>query len=114
LDIVLFCGIAKPQPLISYLEQKSNRIHPLIFPDHHPFTRKDYKRIRLTYEELSSENKIILTTEKDFQRIQLESLKDLPLFYIPIHLFLMDFSQKTLDTLIRDYIAQPQHKSPSC
>lgn len=105
-DIVLFCGIAKPQPLISYLESKSNRVHSIIFPDHHRFSSKDYERVIAAYKEIASEDKIIMTTEKDFQRIQLSYFKDLPLFYIPIHLRSLDMQNETFDHFVQNYVSQ--------
>ncbi len=108
-DIILFCGIAKPQPLVSYLEQKNNRVHALIFPDHHPFTKKDYEQIITTYEKLPGKDKIIITTEKDFQRIQLTFFKDLPLFYIPIHLVSLNLPQDVLDSPVLNYISHQRN-----
>ncbi len=109
MDIVLFCGIAKPQPLISYLESQNNRVHTIIFPDHHNFSRKDYERVIAKYEEIAGEHKIIVTTEKDFQRIQRAFFKDLPLFYIPIHLQFLGFQKETFDRLVQNYVLQQQN-----
>ncbi|HMR17752.1 MAG TPA: tetraacyldisaccharide 4'-kinase [Sphingobacterium sp.] len=108
-DIILFCGIAKPQPLIDYLESKNNCVHPLIFPDHHYFSPRDYEQIIAKYEALTTKHKIILTTEKDFQRIQLDYFKALPFFYIPIHLQLSESEKEIFDRTIESYVSRQRN-----
>lgn len=106
LDIVLFCGIAQPRPLLQYLEQQHNRVRPILFPDHHYFSEKDYKRIIQTFENNPSENKILLTTEKDLQRIDKKLLEKLPLYYLPIRIDFLHPLHERFDTLLLDYVAQ--------
>ena len=80
-EIVLVTGIAKSKPLVIFLESKCQQIHHLEYSDHHNFTAQEVKDIQAKFDVISSENKILLTTEKDFMRLQNE-FSDL--YYLPI------------------------------
>lgn len=103
-DILLFCGIANPTPLEIYLTQLGNQVKLLKFPDHHIYTVNDFNQITNSYQSLSAKNKIIITTEKDMQRIGPDNLTGLPLYYIPIRLKSMDKQQETFDHFILNYL----------
>ena len=75
-DKLLLAGIAKPEPFFEYL-QKENDVC-LRYPDHHHFTEKDLLEIKN-----KSQNKLIITTEKDFVRLK-GSIANKQLFYLPI------------------------------
>lgn len=103
-DIILFCGIANPLPLKTHLSAIGNTIYTLEFQDHHNYIDKDFKKIEEYYYSLPSTNKILLTTEKDIQRIPNSALSNLPLYYIPISLKSIDQQQNTFDQFIFNYI----------
>lgn len=103
-DIVLFCGIANPSPLIQYLEANNNRITLIQFPDHHNYSSSDFDKIISSYKKLNSDNKIILTTEKDIQRISNNSFCNYPLYYIPISFKTQDETIDLLGDIIESYI----------
>lgn len=75
-DKLLLAGIAKPEPFFGYLQ--SGNDEQLVFPDHHHFTESDYKTI-----EDKANNKLIITTEKDYVRLKNQHLKA-TVFYLPI------------------------------
>src|SRR3970282_2384229 len=75
-DKLLLAGIAKPNPFFAYLQ--SGNDEKLVFPDHHHFTENDINDIKN-----KSQNKIIITTEKDFVRLK-GRLPNEQLFYLPI------------------------------
>lgn len=104
-DVLLFCGIANPDPLVSYLQEKENNVSLVKFPDHYNYERNDFDRIIHSFEAISSDKKIILTTEKDMQRIPADYFKDYPLYYIPIHLKTADYQRKTFDNFIETYVS---------
>ncbi|WP_435263759.1 tetraacyldisaccharide 4'-kinase [Tenacibaculum sp. nBUS_03] len=100
-EIVVVTGIAKPAPFLQFLKDKKIKVKYLKFPDHHQFTKGDIEKIRLTYDSIKSSKKLILTTEKDF--VRLESKVD-NLFYLPIESsFLKDDKQK-FDSLIETHV----------
>lgn len=84
---ILLTGIANPRPLTTYLEQKNRVFQHLSFRDHHDFNETDYRHIRSLSGDSttgSANLKPILTTEKDAQRLSLNALGDIPVYYIPI------------------------------
>ncbi|MGC6284775.1 MAG: tetraacyldisaccharide 4'-kinase [Polaribacter sp.] len=67
--VLLLTGIANPEPLVNYLKDQNINCKHLDYPDHHNFTDKDLSDIRSVFEAISAEKKLILTTEKDFVRL---------------------------------------------
>lgn len=70
---VLVTGIANPLPLIHFLDDNQANYKHLQFPDHHSFTNTEI-------EKLKKESRI-LTTEKDFVRLQNQLTN---IYYLPI------------------------------
>ena len=75
-DKVLLAGIAKPEPFFNYLKKEGDAV--LKFPDHHDFSEAEILEIKA-----KANNKIIVTTEKDYVRIADKFPKE-QLFYLPI------------------------------
>ncbi len=69
-EVLLVTGIANPTPLLNFLKEKKVNFKHLNFPDHHNFTQQDIENIKKSYEALASQQKIILTTEKDYMRLE--------------------------------------------
>jgi len=86
--IVLLAGIANPLELKQFALNISENITEMYFPDHHSFTNNDILNIISVFKNLSGNEKILLTTEKDAMRFQ--NFSDLPvdlknlMYYIPI------------------------------
>lgn len=75
-DKLLLAGIAKPESFFAYLQSENDEC--LMYPDHHHFSEKEIVEIKE-----KAKNKIIITTEKDFVRLN-EKLPNDSLFYLPI------------------------------
>jgi tetraacyldisaccharide 4'-kinase len=71
----LVTGIAKPKPLIDYLKGKEFQFECKRYPDHHSFSISDIRKLQ--------EKEIILTTEKDYMRLQ-PKLGKFAIYYLPI------------------------------
>lgn len=99
-DILLVTGIANSSPLVSYLESKKCRVQHLNFPDHYQFKDKDLQKIKNQFTAISSEKKMILTTEKDF--VRLSEKIDL-LYFIAIETKLLS-SKEEFDSQIKSYV----------
>ncbi|WP_148870924.1 tetraacyldisaccharide 4'-kinase [Tenacibaculum adriaticum] len=69
-EIVLVTGIANPTPLLNYLSEENINFTHLKFPDHHNFTSEDISRIHTVFNGIESEEKILITTEKDYVRLK--------------------------------------------
>lgn len=68
-EIILVTGIANPNPLLDYLSHHKIQYKHLSFPDHHNFTEKDIESIKQAMQFGSSQEKVVLTTEKDAMRL---------------------------------------------
>lgn len=71
----LVTGIANPKPLVAFLKSEGLSFVHKTYADHHDFSSSEIT-------ELEKET-ILLTTEKDFMRLQLE-IKTAELYYLPI------------------------------
>lgn len=105
-EVLLVTGIANPQPLKELLEDKIHTYYMMHYGDHHIFSIDDWRDILKRFEAIQSENKILLTTEKDAMRLlkfEVE-LANLPFYVIPIeHKFL--FGEGTMfDGIVSDFI----------
>ena len=92
-DIVLVTGIANPEPLVRKMDECKLNFKHLKFPDHHRFSSKDIEKIRNLFDTFG-DRKIILTTEKDAQRLKsLEAVKELPVYYLTIEVAFLNNGQ---------------------
>jgi len=106
LEVLLITGIANPAPLKKYLQVHTAAYYQLNFNDHQIFTIDDLKDIIKRFDDIQSDSKIILTTEKDAVRLTKFSnaLTGLPLYVIPIeHEFLFGGGQQ-FNTLVKTFI----------
>jgi tetraacyldisaccharide 4'-kinase len=89
--VLLVCGIANPKPLKDFFSVQFNSYDMLRYPDHHIFGMDDLAEIKKQFEKMQSDNKIIITTEKDAVRLVKfeKELKGFPIYVLPIqHSFL--------------------------
>lgn len=105
-DVLLVTGIANPKPLRDYLLPKVSSLQELHFADHHHYKVDDYVRIRANFNAIQSPQKIIITTEKDMQRLDRLKLLEIPLYYIPIQLKSEDQQRETFDHFVLNYLFQ--------
>ncbi|MCL2512193.1 MAG: tetraacyldisaccharide 4'-kinase [Bacteroidales bacterium] len=86
--IFMLAGIANPYPFEKYLNSLCIDLQKFIFPDHHRYTEKEIQSTVKAFNDHLSRSKVIVTTEKDAQRLKMEPfrsmLKSLPIFYAPI------------------------------
>ncbi len=68
-EVLLITGIANPTPLTAYLKSEKIKFKHLKYPDHYHFKEKDILDIKLKFALIKANNKIVLTTEKDYVRI---------------------------------------------
>lgn len=92
--ILVVTGIANPVPMVKHLKQYNAKVKVIHFSDHHDYSREDLAFIAKTYNKLTGERKIIVTTEKDAVRLINNAyfphaLKKL-IYYLPIE---VDFLQ---------------------
>lgn len=95
ITFTLVTGIANPKPLVEFLETEGLDFIHKSFGDHHNFSAAEI-------EVLEREN-ILLTTEKDFMRLQ-PVIKKAELYYLPITTeFLEETEKKFIDGIVNPY-----------
>ncbi|WP_139957837.1 tetraacyldisaccharide 4'-kinase [Flavicella sediminum] len=100
-EVLLLTGIANPKPLLKHLDSLKVDYKHLNFPDHYNFTEKDIIEIQEKFKALTSKEKIILTTEKDYMRLQ----GKIPnLYYIGIETNFLEHGD-VFDEMLREAIA---------
>lgn len=105
-NILLVCGIANPKPIKEVLNTYVATYDMMRFRDHHIFTSDDLKEIKLQFEKLDTENKIILTTEKDGVRLaKFETeLKNLPVYVFPIRHKILFGEEDIFDSQVLSFV----------
>ncbi|GAB5418729.1 MAG: tetraacyldisaccharide 4'-kinase [Crocinitomicaceae bacterium] len=105
-NVLLVTGIGNSNPLEEYLQSKFSVTH-IKFPDHHDFTDTDIRSIHQKFNTFASCDKIIVTTEKDFMRLQqfdAISNGENPWFYQPIEIAIDNDTQ--LKNLLNSYVRE--------
>ena len=90
----LVTGIANPKPLVTYLEEMGLDFEHLNYKDHHDFSKSEL--------ELIHSKPLVVTTEKDFSRLNSEA-KD-QLYYLPIQLKIDRASE--FENLVKAYVGE--------
>lgn len=107
--VFLLTGIANPKPLFDYLSGFSSAIEHHDYPDHHAFSLGNLRKLAEAFHQDSAKEKIIITTEKDAQRLFDVTIKELllnlPVFYLPIHIDMEAACKKTFDQKILKYVS---------
>ena len=82
---LLVTGVANPEPLVSFLREEGKVFEHYNYPNHHEF-----KTFEIEELQNLKRNQIIITTEKDFGRLE-DFFSPEELFYLPIE---MEFLEK--------------------
>jgi tetraacyldisaccharide 4'-kinase len=99
---ILLAGIAKPESFFAYLKQENDEC--LTFPDHHHFSESELLDIKKR-----ANNKIIVTTEKDYVRLKGSILSD-QLYFLPIKSSFLS-NRDNFDKIILNYVGQSTRDS---
>ncbi len=109
--ILLLTGIVNPEPLVFELRGYTQHIIHQRYPDHHNFTRKNIIKLVNLFKEIRGKDKLIITTEKDAQRLRApelaELLDGLPIYYLPVEAEIHQSDKRRFDELIIEYAAEP-------
>ena len=84
-NFTLVTGIANSKPLVEFLKQNQFNFEHKKFPDHHHFSNSEIKNFK--------EKEIILTTEKDFVRLE-PRLNKSAIYYLPIKTAILNEQEK--------------------
>ncbi|WP_316816232.1 tetraacyldisaccharide 4'-kinase [Pedobacter nyackensis] len=107
--VFLLTGIANPLPLLNHLKNYTTDIEHHDYPDHHQFSKSNIENLIKAFNSDVRKEKIIITTEKDAQRLLdvtfKELLLNLPVFYLPIKIDLQKEDKATFDQKILNYVS---------
>jgi tetraacyldisaccharide 4'-kinase len=113
--ILLFTGIADNELLKEHLGRMCNDLTTIKFRDHHRYTPEDIQSIKEKFDDLPTQKKLLLTTEKDAMRLKTtdlsQVLKTLPVYYLPIVIDFHETDKQIFDQLILDYVKKNKRNS---
>jgi tetraacyldisaccharide 4'-kinase len=107
-EIVLMTGIASPAQAVSYLKSVTAGVQLFQFPDHHYFSREDYKQLADSVTQHNEIVKTVVVTEKDAARI--ESDKWFPdrlkehIYVLPVKMKVLQNKEDALIKRILDHV----------
>ncbi|GAC1306447.1 MAG: tetraacyldisaccharide 4'-kinase [Mucilaginibacter sp.] len=111
--VFLLTGIANAEPLVQHLSRSTADIIHHKYPDHHPFTLKNIAKLAGEFAACASAKKMIVTTEKDAQRLDNSWFKAgvagteyLPVYVMPISVEFLNESGRLFDQLITEYVRE--------
>ncbi|AMR34329.1 tetraacyldisaccharide 4'-kinase [Mucilaginibacter sp. PAMC 26640] len=106
--VFLLTGIANPAPLVSYIKTITSHIIHHDYPDHHQFSLKNIAKLAGEFNACKSQKKVIITTEKDAQRLGVQALHaavaQLPFWTLPIGVSFLDDTETAFYELVTDYV----------
>jgi len=112
--VVLFTGIANTKPLENYLKAQGIETILMDFPDHHSFSDAEIQKIIARWQTFPEMNKLILTTEKDWRRMEdtepVKYFAGLPFYFLPIEVQWDATEKISFDKKIIDYVEEHQRK----
>ena len=93
-QILLVTGIARPETAMDLAKTLSPDVSMLAYSDHHHYTAGDIQTINRTFREMKSNNKVILTTEKDAVKFRMlpgafESIRRY-VYFLPISVSILN------------------------
>lgn len=107
--VFLLTGIANPKPLVGHLEPLVKTLIHHDYPDHHSFSLGNISKLVENFLQHPAKEKIIITTEKDAQRLFDVTIKELllnlPVFYLPISIVIAEGRKEELDQKILKYVS---------
>jgi len=108
--LFLLTGIANAGPLLQHIKKYTQRIIHHNYPDHHRFSLKNITKLADEFSACASKNKVIITTEKDAQRLVehelLPVMKQLPVLVLPIGIEFLNGAQQQFDQFVINYVRE--------
>ncbi|MHB8208126.1 tetraacyldisaccharide 4'-kinase [Mucilaginibacter sp.] len=108
--IFLLTGIANAAPLVQHLKAHTQQIIHHKYPDHHRFSLKNISKLADDFAACVQPHKVIITTEKDAQRLATNELlplvKDLPVLVLPIGVNFLNEEQQKFDQFVLNYVTE--------
>ena len=108
--VFLLTGIANSKPLVQYIKNKGSTLVHHNYADHHRFSLKNISKLADEFAACTAQKKIIITTEKDAQRLLehelLPLVQSLPVLVIPIGVQFLNNEAQQFDQLVIQYVRE--------
>ena len=108
MEIILLSAIANTQYLVDHIIERVDAIIPMQYEDHHYFSNHDISQLKLTFDQIETQKKIILTTEKDATRLFLHRdfiIKEkLPIFILPVEVKFHFGQGLNFNNLVKEFL----------
>lgn len=108
--VFLVTGISNAKPLVAHIRKFTSDIVHHNYPDHHRFSLKNISKLAGEFAACASQKKVIITTEKDAQRLFEHELlpltETLPVLVMPIGIQFLGNGDKQFDKLIAQYVRE--------
>lgn len=106
--VLLVSAIASTTYMLQYLNENTANLSVMEYVDHHVFTAHELSQIKRHFDQIPSEKKIILTTEKDATRLDLHRKfileQKIPIFVLPVDVRFHFDEQEQFDNHIRQFL----------
>jgi tetraacyldisaccharide 4'-kinase len=114
--VFLLTGIANPKPLLQHIESSAQQVIHHNYPDHYRFTLKNITKLADEFSACTSKNKLIITTEKDAQRLGehalMPVLKQLPVLVLPIGVAFLNNAGQQFNQFVTNYVREYTEHHP--
>ncbi len=108
--VFLITGIANAKPLLQYLGKHTSHIVHHNYADHHQFSLKNIAKLAQEFNNCTAAQKVIITTEKDAQRLSTPELlplvNTLPVMVLPIGISFLNGGEAQFNKTIFNYVRQ--------
>lgn len=108
--MLVVTGIASPKQMHSFIRKMGTHMEILDFPDHHAYGPDDIREIEKRFNEIKSERKLIVTTEKDAMRFKdIDELSDElknAMYYLPVQIDFLEEEKKSFNKKILNYVGE--------
>ena len=107
-DVLLLSAIANTDYLLDYMATTVRSAKTMEFEDHHNYDLADMVDVKRRFEAMTSDNKIILTTEKDAARLEAHHAffyeNKLPVYVLPVEVDFCDNDEAEFQEDVKNFL----------
>lgn len=106
--VLLVTGIASAENVKKEIESRMKLERHMEYGDHHWYTTREMEEIAQRFDAMPGEDKMIVTTEKDAQRLliylQNEKFARLPVYVLPVEIKFFGADENNFNTTIGEFV----------
>lgn len=105
-SVFLVSGLADDRLFVDYCKRRFSVTGSISFPDHQKYGWKEENKIATAMRKVNSDSSVILTTEKDSEKLKSLTkqglLKEIPIFALPIEVTMSPDEKESLLSTLRE------------